>query len=57
MEDARVPEYWAVDRESRTVRVIRPGHADRVEDRVLRWQPADGMPPLEIDVPALFMEL
>jgi len=54
MEDAQVPEYWAVDPVSRTVRVIRPGHPDRVEDRELRWHPAGAAVPLDVDVPALF---
>ena len=57
MEDARVPEYWAVDPVGRTVRVIRPGHDDRVADRVLVWQPAGATVPLSVDVPALFADL
>ena len=57
MEDARVPEYWAVDPIGRNVRVIRPGQEDRVEDRVLRWHPAGATAPLEIEVGALFVGL
>lgn len=53
-DEVRAPEYWAVDPVGRTVRVVRPGFADRLEDHLLVWQPAGAATPLEIEVQALF---
>ena len=52
--DAGVPEYWVIDLETRTVRVVRPGgHAQSGADR-LEWAPEGAHVSLVIDVPALF---
>ena len=49
-----VPEYWIVDRETRSIRVIRP-HADDMDATAeLLWWPRGASEPLRIDVPAYF---
>ncbi|HEU4882588.1 MAG TPA: Uma2 family endonuclease [Longimicrobium sp.] len=52
-----VPEYWIIDTDARHVEVYRltPGELQRVtvEDDVLRYRPAAGVPELVIDVPHL----
>lgn len=40
MEDVRVPEYWTVDPEAGTIRVVRPEHEDALVAETLTWQPA-----------------
>lgn len=54
MEDALVPEYWAVDPSNRSVRIIRPGEPDRVETERFEWQPVGAATPLVVEVPRLF---
>lgn len=54
IEDVGVPEYWMVDRESRSVRVARPGNADDVITGRLAWHPAGASRALEFDVGRLF---
>src|SRR5688572_8590119 len=39
LDDVGVPEYWMVDRESRTVRVARSGVEDEIVEHVLTWKP------------------
>jgi Uma2 family endonuclease len=51
-----VPSYWIVDRESRTIRVVRPGRPDDVCDSTLVWHAAGASEPLALDVRALFHE-
>ena len=49
-----VPEYWMVDRETRSIRVVKP-HAEDVEATTeLVWLPVGATEPLTIDVAALF---
>jgi Uma2 family endonuclease len=50
-----VPEYWIVDSDARVVERWRPGD-DRPEilADTLRWQPREGVPPLEIPLPGFF---
>jgi Uma2 family endonuclease len=50
----RIPEYWVVDRHARTVTVVRPDAEDAVVSDVLHWQPRAELPPLQIDLSALF---
>ena len=49
-----IPEYWIVDRDARTVTVVRP-HTDEIVARdTLRWEPHPAVPALEIDVQRIF---
>jgi Uma2 family endonuclease len=52
--DAGVPEYWIVDREHRTIRVVRPGSEDAGLSTTLIWHPSGASEPLVIDVGLLF---
>ena len=54
LDDVGVPEYWMVDRESRTVRVARARQADEIVAGVLTWRPEGAARPLEFDVARLF---
>jgi Uma2 family endonuclease len=49
-----IPEYWIVDPAERNVLVVRPEREDERVVDVLRWQPDPRIPPLEVDVAALF---
>jgi len=51
-----VPCYWILDRESRSIRVVRPGRPDDVRDSTLSWHPQGADEPLAIDVGALYRE-
>ena len=52
--DAQIPEYWIVDRDRRTIRVVRPGRDDADIETTLLWHAADASEPLSIDVAGLF---
>ncbi len=53
----RVPEYWVVDRESRTFERWQPDdERPAILSDVLVWQPEGARTPLELDVPSLFDE-
>lgn len=55
---AGVPEFWVVDPDARLVERWRPGdERPEVLDGDITWQPAADLPPLVIDLPALFVEL
>src|SRR5262249_25642449 len=54
--DAGIAEYWIIDREMRTVRVVTKGSPDRVVDRELVWTPAAASAPLQFSVERLFMD-
>ena len=52
--EQRVPEYWMVDPELRTITVVRPGAEDvTVRDR-LTWNPAGATEPLVIELASVF---
>jgi Uma2 family endonuclease len=52
----RIPDYWIVDRETRTVTVVRPDAGDEdVADR-LAWHPEGAGEPLIVDVPGIFRQ-
>ena len=54
MEDAGVPEYWMVDRESRSIRIVRPNGDDAVASERMTWHPAGASRALEFAVGQLF---
>jgi len=55
---AGILEFWIVDLEARIVERWRPADArPEVADRELIWQPGPAIPPLTIDLVALFEEL
>jgi Uma2 family endonuclease len=51
--EAGVPEYWIVDSERRSVRVITTT-GDHIEMKVLRWSPAGASEPFALDLPSFF---
>lgn len=51
--EAGIPEYWIVDGEARSIRVITPA-GDRTEAQAIRWAPPGSSETLSIDVQALF---
>jgi len=52
--DARIPDYWMVDGERRTVAIARPGEADRLVYDELTWNPSGASEPLTIPLDAIF---
>jgi Uma2 family endonuclease len=52
--DSRIPDYWIVDGDERTVCVVRPGRDDVTCDDRVRWAPAGASDALEIDLRILF---
>jgi Uma2 family endonuclease len=50
---AAIPEYWIVDGEARTIRVVTPA-GERTESTTLRWHPANALTPLDIDLLKIF---
>lgn len=54
--DAGIPEYWIVDGEERSIRVVQPATQDSVAWDVLTWAPEGAGEPLVIDVRAYFAE-
>ena len=52
--DVRIPEYWIVDGEDRTIRAIRLGQDDVIADDTLTWHPAGAELPLVIDLADVF---
>ena len=52
--DVRIPEYWIVDGEDRTIRAIRLGQDDVVADDTLTWHAAGAELALVIDLADVF---
>ena len=52
--DAEIPEYWIVDGDDRTIRIIRLGHEDVVARDSFQWHPANVAVPLVISVADVF---
>lgn len=51
-----IPEYWIVDGEDRTIRVIKPNTVDVVATHELTWAPESTTAPLTIDVAKYFLD-
>jgi Uma2 family endonuclease len=54
--DVGVPEYWIVDGDARTIRVVRPRIDDFETRDVVVWNPTGATEPFTLDVAALFRE-
>ena len=54
--DLAIPDYWIIDGTTRTIRVVRPGHADVVANDEVIWYPAGSAEPLHVDVAEYFRE-
>ncbi len=55
---AGVPEFWVVDPDARLIERWRPGdERPEVLDGDITWRPAADLPPLVVDLPAMFAEL
>lgn len=52
--ESSIPEYWAIDDDSRSVTVYRPGQPVRSETDTLVWAPSGASGPLVIPVRSLF---
>lgn len=53
-----VPDYWIVDLEARSFECWRPtDHRPTLLTERLTWQPAAGVPPLEIHLPGYFTDV
>lgn len=57
LETVGIQEYWVVDPDARSIRVMRSGHAELVADETLEWQPPGCSEALEMDVATLFAAL
>lgn len=52
--DAGVPEYWIVDPEGMSIRVVRAGHADEVITDRLAWSPPGTQQSLIVELAQVF---
>ena len=52
--DARIEQYWIVDGEDRTVRIVRPGADDVTVRESLQWHPAGVAAPLVVSLADIF---
>jgi Uma2 family endonuclease len=53
--DAGIAEYWIVDGETRSIRIVRKTSDDVLTD-ALRWHPTGATEPMVLDVAAMFRE-
>lgn len=53
---AGIAEYWIVDHQTRSVRIVRKGEVDVESSDCITWLPAAASEPLVIELPALFRE-
>ena len=53
--DAGVAEYWIVDLDQRSIRVVRAG-AEQLLTETLQWRPVGAAEPLVLDIAAMFRE-
>jgi Uma2 family endonuclease len=51
--EAGIPEYWIVDGEARSIRVI-TSSGDRIETEAIRWSPPGAPEHLSIDIQEFF---
>ena len=54
LNDARIPEYWIVDPERRTITSVCAGVADDIVDATMTWTPADATEPLTFVLTDIF---
>ena len=54
LDEVRVPEYWIIDPEARSVRVTRAGQDDSTTAASLSWHPVGATHALAFEVAALF---
>ena len=54
--EAGIPDYWIVDRQRRTITVVRAGSDDVELASELVWQPVGAVDCLAIDIQRLFIE-
>ena len=52
--DAKIPDYWIIDGEARTIRVVRPGLDDIFSKGLVSWHPEGAAEPLVVDAAELF---
>ena len=52
--DVGIPEYWIIDPDERTIRVVRPGTEDELRSDTVSWLPSGAASPFELDVASLF---
>lgn len=53
--DAGVPEYWFVDGDTRSIRIVRRD-GERLSTDTLEWRPAPSDTPFVLDIAALFRD-
>ncbi len=54
INDARIPEYWIVDPERRTITSVRAGAEDHIASETMTWAPAGATEPLTFAVSDIF---